>query len=404
MKVLSLSYWYPPANIPASTRAVGIAQELQGRGFEIEVLAIKHKNYSREPWGDTPKVETSYIYDNIVTRILHPSQCDSAFTSKLKAIARLFAFIDYQVYSSLSTCYYILTRARSRRYDFILCSSPPFSFIIPAIIAKHVYGCRLIFDIRDTWAGNPYRSKLTLSFLYPIEYFIQFLLLLQADFITVVSNGMQKYLSKKHPSLRSRLIVCRNGVDSLNLGHSAICKPYRVNKDIQIVYTGNLYSGKRIVSPLLDSLNLSTLKVTVTFYGSEQSIVTHLASIYSNLNIIYVARVDRTTCLRAQAEATVLLLLMGSDEINSFSLPAKFYEYVAAQKPILSISPPEYEVSRLITCYKLGLATTDMSKIMNFLDEIKQGRFSLPRTIPYELTRSSQVDVLVDRLAASAIH
>jgi hypothetical protein len=132
---------------------------------------------------------------------------------------------------------------------------------------------------------------------------------------------------------------------------------------VRIVYTGNIYAGYRDPSPLFRALALiggQRQRVAVDFYGPHPQEVVPLAAAHAVEDRVFVRQpVAYQQSLALQTTADVLLLLQWNNEKDAGNIPAKFFEYLGAGRPILLIGFPDGDLAGMIRDRRAGIVAND---------------------------------------------
>jgi hypothetical protein len=132
---------------------------------------------------------------------------------------------------------------------------------------------------------------------------------------------------------------------------------------VSIVYTGGIYPGYRDPTPLFRAINLlgaERRRVAVHFYGPPAADVSPLAADHGVADRVFVHNpVAYKASLALQTTADVLLLLQWNDKRDAGTLPAKFFEYLRARRPVLSLGYEHGDLAEMIRDREAGLVAND---------------------------------------------
>ncbi|MFT5752731.1 MAG: hypothetical protein ACI86L_002245, partial [Dokdonia sp.] len=112
----------------------------------------------------------------------------------------------------------------------------------------------------------------------------------------------------------------------------------------------------------------SLLRIKLAGKVSEEVVeAIHAAGLGGQLELL--GYVSHSEALRLQREACVLLLIEIDAAITRGIIPGKFFEYLAAQRPILAIGPSGADVEEILTETKSGVYCLylDKEKIKEFI-------------------------------------
>ena len=166
---------------------------------------------------------------------------------------------------------------------------------------------------------------------------------------------------------------------------------------LSIVYTGTIYVGLRDPSALFAAIPLlgeRRDRVEVVFYGPSEHEVRPVAERYGLWDRVVVRQnIPYRQALERQAAADVLLLQRNhiTDEGN---IPAKFFEYLGARRPILLLGCETGIIANMIRERQAGLVANDPAAIAarlgHWLDQLPQGIAALSPAVPQGLSRKEQ--------------
>jgi glycosyltransferase involved in cell wall biosynthesis len=262
------------------------------------------------------------------------------------------------------------------RPDLIFSSSLPNTVHWMASLLCRKHKIPWVADFRDLWTQNPYLERV--QFLKGLEEKFEKRLLRTASAMITISEGLQQELQSRYSQ---EVFVIPNGFDRDDFQESekrnSSDGANSANSKFIITFTGTIYPGKRDPSALFEALllllkerELSKNDIEVRFYGRKQEFIRSLLEgRFQELNEIVklLGEVPREQALEAQQQSTILLLLEWTDPRAQGVYTGKVFEYLAAEKPILSIGPPGGVLEELLARTKAGLQETEANKIVVML-------------------------------------
>jgi glycosyltransferase involved in cell wall biosynthesis len=380
-RLLLISYWYPPVNAIASVRAAKFVKYLPQYDVEPIVLTSRFGTITSPRFlgQDVPngaivyRTRTFDAAETIKNLLSFNASIYDSTTSILTdpgPVKRRITRLYYSIFDTPDPQlgWYILSQrravqiARDEKIDIIVSSSPPGSAHLLAAHVKKKTGLPWIADYRDLWSNNHY-YYVKGNAMRRIDAWLERKALEAADRLITVSAPLAERLCDY---LKRDVEIIPNGFDPDDYEPA----PSPQNK-IVIVYTGNIYKGKRDPSILfvalremLDSGEINRETIAVEFYGRRFEGLREAIGRY-NLNAIASIRgfVDYRRSLSLQHGATLLLMLdwLGEEGVTS----GKIFEYLGAMRPILCLGEtPQNEVGRLLRTAKAGIycATPEEAK------------------------------------------
>lgn len=382
-KVLIVSYHFPPREGIASIRIRGIAKYLPKFGWEPTILTAvlpgtvdKKFKVVQTPYpGDT-----SYLLKKKIH--LHPDkgfqeqigislsvrEGKKSFTSKLiNIILCIIAYPDIKKSWFPYAVEIGNNLIRTEQFDAIISSSAPITCHLIAKELKLQHQIPWIADLRDLWTQNHYYSYGIIRKYF--ERRLEISTFAHANVLTTVSEPLAEDLKSLHPD--SKVVEISNGFDPDDIGFAPL------TKEFTITYTGELYQGKRDPRPLFKALsnligkkllNLNLFKVR--FFGRRQYWLEQYIKEYHLESIVkQYGMVSREFALVKQRESQILLLLNWNSQKERGVYTGKVFEYLAANRPILSIGGYKTEVNNLLNETNVGICPNNLEHIENTILE-----------------------------------
>ncbi|MDI6781010.1 MAG: glycosyltransferase family 4 protein [bacterium] len=359
-KLLAIINQFPPASAVSVHRAIRFIRYLTEMGWDISVVTLKDECYAdnnipidKELNKKIP--ESVKVYRTKRVRKFVPEIPDGEigwFIDAFKAGKRLFA---------------------EGKVDIIYSTAPPWSTHLIACMLKKYTGCPLVVDFRDPWARTPwaYRKSFWQKKLNP--WFEKFVVKYADAVIVTTEPTKRDFVEYYGERIRGKIAVIPNGIDLTDFHEVRNRQKITTDKFI-ITHTGTIY-GERNPDNLLISIKrlieeglINPQEIVIQLVGSISSRV-NISSLNSldNWQIVkMIPPVSHQECLRFLAESTVLLLLEGGHHL---AIPAKLFEYIAIEKPILALAGKKGAIGEVIENHKLGIVVEpeDLNSIRDAL-------------------------------------
>jgi len=402
MRILIVSYHFPPLNKIASHRPYSWARKWSTLGHDIHVLTTaKHAfDGSLDLDYDLSNlcIHTAPFLGKVTPAMGVSDSSDRAATARrwerFKYLTRrlrlgcgMFAEIASLGYFSLLKTG--LTVLRSQKFDFIVSTSPPDVIHFVAHRLSVRTGVPWVADYRDLWfpeMGVHSRWAATLTGLASRR------LLKQATVVSTVSQGLAARLKA---FIGREIHVCYNGyfTDADSRGH----RPWTDDK-IHIAYTGRIYPHKRDPSMFFKALGQALGSKTdlldrlvVDIYSNDEPWLNRLVSHSPAASCVRVhALVPHKTSLTIQQHAAYLLFIDWMDKRAEGILTGKLFEYLASGRPILCIGNRENsEAAEMIRNTRAGVVLTATHTIRDFLETLPDQPAAGP-ALPDQIKRYSR--------------
>ncbi|QNM85924.1 glycosyltransferase family 4 protein [Polaribacter pectinis] len=376
MKVLIITYYWPPAGGSGVQRWLKFVKYLQDFGIEPIVYTVDSANYPKEDnslLNEVPKnvkVLKQPIWeptDLLFWKKKNASKDGISNVSKggfLSFIRGNFFIPDPKIFWVKPSVKYLQKYISENKIDTIISTGPPHSMHLIAEKLHQKNNLKWIADFRDPWTSLYYNEDFKLgNSAKKKNKKLETAVLKNADCVITVSNSLKKEFNK----IAKNVEVITNGFDD------EVLKSNKVNLDdkFTISYIGLLpkQSNPKILFRVLEKLcrKNSELKndLQLNFIGDISDEVKHeidKANLIKNTN--FVGYVSHKKAIEYQQKAQVLLLLIPDVKNNKGILTGKLFEYLTAKRPILAIGPEDGDLQEI-------LKNTNSGFVIDYNDEEK---------------------------------
>jgi glycosyltransferase involved in cell wall biosynthesis len=416
MRVLLISYYFPPFNTVGAVRPGKFAKFLIQNGHHVEVLCAHKPPFPAGMPLEVPEQLVHQVRGWSVNAPLHwllggrertaevGFQGVSVGNPLVRRLGRwyktLFHWPDAEIGWVGAAVARGIELMGARPFDVIYVSAPPFSALRVGATLSAIRGVPWVADFRDLWSDNH-------AYVHPrwrrlIDRCWESGLLKTASALTTVSSPLATKLERHGlPTW-----VVRNGYDPDDFQNLSPAND-RVNEhELLIVYTGNIYLGHHDVDTFCEGLSIFAARgrrARVKVVGRNVAILMDAAKRYGVSSFFDISStVPRSEALALQKAADVLLMfLWGGGEDGIYT--TKFFEYVGAERSILAIGASDNDVGQWIRSASLGKIATKAEEVADELirwEEQKRSGEVLQSVSDerYEFTRGKQFSALVDHL------
>jgi glycosyltransferase involved in cell wall biosynthesis len=235
---------------------------------------------------------------------------------------------------------------RSEGIDVVVTTSPPSSVHLIGAAVKKATGVKWVADLRDSVVAHPHRraERLAVRAKEQGEHAIAKLIARGADAITCVSDAIADEMRERGPS--GPVLTISNGSDFDDFAGLE----RRESQRFRLTHTGSFF-GKRDPRPFLSALKQSGLDdVVVRFLGDFRAADREWAeSLELGDRMELIPYAPRRASLELQRDSEALLLLIPeAGGRGKGVLSGKVFEYLAAERPILAVVPPDGAAAELI--------------------------------------------------------
>lgn len=345
MRLLFISYHFPPSRAARSLQVGKLSKHLLRRGVELDVVTVRSEHLPAEVVDRD--VEGWIRQDGI--RVVDVDSPARRGVDWLRAGLRGENFPRWWR-NALAAARQLLREAGPDRYDALV------SFAMP--IDSHLAGWRLkrrtsalswVAHFSDPWADNPYMVNGGVRGL--VHAAIESRLCRAADLVISVSEELTQHLMKRHGGDASRYRTLPHLFDPEQYpdAHPPAAGP------LLLRYLGG-FSSRRRPDTLINALaqaraqraDLRSLRVELI--GSRmEDVAARLNAIQPGLGAATGA-VGYLASLAKMRTAHALLLVDADQEFSPY-FPSKLADYFGSLRPIIAISPGHSCSSRLIREY-----------------------------------------------------
>ena len=369
MKILLISYYYPPDRAVGGQRARKVFESLQAAGHDVVVISAGDSTEGGTLQRVVPLPSVRDIYAALRDRYGYSKKDRDSDTANRPAPAPstdatetpfwkrwIFSLIwlpdDRQgfIFPAIWRGWHL----QSGRPDLIYTTAPPFSVHLAGAILRVLTGARWAAEFRDPWTTNPWKPvHMRSAFSDWLERKLEWLCTETADLLVPVSEGIAGRLAESGTG--TPVTVIRNGIEDLRSAE-AVKADIRTKGPFEIVYAGSFYHT-RDPFPFLDAVKqlvadrlLGPEDLRIRFVGATEayegrSIGEFVRGAGLEEHVRLEGWMEPERCLRCiqTADALLLLALDQPDQV-----PNKLYEYLGARRPILAVADEEGEAARML--------------------------------------------------------
>jgi hypothetical protein len=394
VKILLVSWYFPPTQTMGAIRVGKLAKYLHECGHEVRVLTARDPGYAQTSrieipaerihatgWADVNAVPRSVAHAirRVIPRKQSPQPLPrmgsaSATGTDLPPAARqaepgrlgkiyvdLVNFPDERIGWMPFAARGGRRLLRSWKPDVIFGSGPPITSLLIADRLAQADNTPCVLEFRDRWIEDPY--GLPPRWRQKREKALQDRLVNRAAGIVTVS---EPWAEDYRNTYGRPTVVAYNGFDPAD--YTAEFPRGRTDDPnlLEIVYTGIIYPGFRDPAPLFEAISQlgSDAPVQVTFYATNPDHVMPIARHFGVENHVTVRpAIPHAEAAAVQENADVLLLMQWNNPREQGNVPGKLFEYLGARRPILVMGLPDGVPARIIVDANAGFFGNEPSDI-----------------------------------------
>ena len=368
MKLLIVSWYFPPVNSIGALRVGKFARFLIERGHEIGAISGKYWNlpetlplgvplqrlaYAKSVDINAPPLQLSRALKRLVGRGAGPSPeragaasvalpSASSTQSLLRRLSDLYVnllnvpdktigWFPWAYSAGLRLC-------QDWRPDLIFASGPPMTALLVGRRLSDRLGIPWVPELRDRWADDPYADGLFPSWRLRLDHWLERRVLSTATGLVTVTEPWAEFYRAKYGK---PVATIYNGYDPGDFSFDPTAETEPLSPHLVIGYTGGIYPGRRDPAPLFQALHsLGPLgeKFRVIFCGTDPGHVYPIAERVGVRHLVEVRPgVTYQESLAFQRRSDVLLLMQWNDPREQGNCPGKFFEYIASLRPLLGL-------------------------------------------------------------------
>jgi glycosyltransferase involved in cell wall biosynthesis len=429
-KVLVITYYWPPSGGAGVQRWLKFIKYLRENGWEPVVYTPENPEY--------PEIDNSLLADIpsgltvIRTRIREPygaykkvigrkkeERINASFLSEKKRSPLLenisvwvrgnFFIPDARMLWIRPSVRFLAGYLEKNPVDAFVSTGPPHSMHLIALKLHERTGLPWLADFRDPWTDIDFYQELKLTPSADRKHRrLEKKVLSEASSVTVISPVMAESFGK---TVNRNYEVITNGFDSED---SAKGEP-PVDQKFSISHIGTMVSSRNplafweAVRSILNENEEFAKDLVIKLVGKTDFRVTESIAKYGLEK--YVERVSylpHNEVVRIQQVSQVLLLVINETPNARMILTGKFFEYLAAKRPILCLGPVDGDAARILeetgsgAISGFGDSAGMKRNLLAFYNGFKQGKpASVARGIEKYSRKAltARLAVLLDSLA-----
>ncbi len=411
MKVLLVTLYFPPAGGGGVQRPLKLATHLPAYGIETHVLAPDdpkwvhrddellaptqawvHRAQYLGPSGKRPADE------------LHGTEGFERLAAQARLFGRRLLVPDENVSWNLTAIPAATRIVKHEGIDAVITTSPPNSIHLIGASVKRLTGVRWVADLRDSIAAHPHRrtDSLAVRTKEKTGEAIARLVARSADAIVTAAEAITEETRSLEP--QAEVTTIPNGCDFDDFAGLE----YRRGDRFTITHAGSFF-GQRSPRPFLQALAESKLDVVARFVGDFRPADREWAEelgLGDRLELHPYASHHHSLELQRSSDA-LLLLIPEAGGRGRGVLSGKVFEYLAAERPILAVVPPDGAAAELIREVGTGVVAPpeDVAAIREALAGLHERWLAgslngapLPEDVRDQLDRRSRVREYADLL------
>ncbi len=377
MKVLIITYYWPPAGGPGVQRWLKFVKYLPDYGIEPVVYVPENPTY--------PLIDSGLLADVrqdvtiLKNRITEPYAWASAFSKgntkkissgiipdkrKQSALQKLMLWVrgnlfipDARMLWVKPSIKYLSKYIQKNNIDIVITTGPPHSLHLIGKGLKEKLGVKWLADFRDPWTTIGYHKELKLSASAEAKHkAMEKEVLTTADAVLVTSPTTKK----EFEALTTKPIsVITNGYDVEKIEKQPL------DEKFSIAHIGSFLSERnpRILWKALKELVKENKDFKAAFElkligAVSQEVLNAIAEFKLDKYVNNLGYVSHAEAVTQQRKSQVLLLVEIDSEDTRCIIPGKLFEYMVSERPILAVGPQGADFAGIMQSTNTGIFVT----------------------------------------------
>lgn len=421
MRLLVISYYWPPAGGPGVQRWLKTSLALSELGHQVEILTVDPR-YATYPLRDESLMQEAKpltvhhtaardwfaAYQKLTRRKEVPFSGFANQAGRPGPIQRLSRFIRGNFFlpdPRRGWNGYALSKARQLNgklpFDLVITTGPPHSTHLIGRSLKRQLGLQWWADFRDPWTDIYYYDRFYPSrWARSLDARMERSVLNEADRIITVAKDLQRLFDLKAPGLSARCHIMPNGYDPADFSLEDVAPQ---NSVFTIAYTGTLtleYPVKQVEEALRQILHTGrALRLRIAGrpakeFEAHMELLTHE---FSNFHAEFLGYLAHKNSVMVLQEADALLLLIPELPNNKGILTGKLFEYLGSGRPIWGFGPVDGDAHEIIhDCDAGGLFESSSEAAQCLLEWMDEGKSGASFEARRSYTRKGLAQKLMD--------
>ncbi len=387
-KILIITYYWIPSGGAGVQRWVKFTKYFRHFGYEPVIYTPENPEYPSIDYSfskdipkdiqilKTPIWEPYNIYRKLTGK--KGEKINAGFISENKKqslrdkisiwIRGNFLIPDPRIFWIKPSVKFLTEYIKNNNIEAVISTGPPHSMhIIGLGLKKNIPTLKWIADFRDPWTNIDFYQDLNLTWLADkIHQQKERQVIKSANAVVVVSEGMQNDFQLLHPKL---LKVIPNGFDTDDTGTKTI----ELDNKFSISHIGTLNAARnpkviwKALSELVHENNDLKTDLEIQLIGkTDFSVLEEINACGLKDNLKKSEYLPHHEAIQRQQSSQLLLLLINNSANAKGILTGKFFEYLAARRPIIGIGPTDGDAAKIMNQIKAGI-------MVNF-DDVKAAK------------------------------
>jgi glycosyltransferase involved in cell wall biosynthesis len=386
-RLLLVAFHFPPLSGGSGVhRATNWARHLPENGWQPHILTVNSRAYLSVDFKNPAAIPEN-------TPVKRAFALDAKRHLSLRGrYSQWSALPDQWANWALTAVPVGLATLQREQIDLIMVTFPIATAVLIGLALQRLTGKTLVVDFRDSMTEEGYPANPRVRAMY--QWIEKSVIKHGTQFIFTADSARQMYL-KRYQTLRpSDCVVIPNGYDEddfVAITTNSNRRPFPLQGRIRLVHAGLIYQEERDPTvffravrklKLEGTISAGSLEIDLRASGSEH----HYAALLREFDIADVIQLlpalPHCQALQDMANADGLLLFQAAS--CNHQIPAKAYEYLRLEKPILALTSMSGDTATLLretggtTIANLADESSIVRGLSRFLESVRNGTHPLP--------------------------
>jgi len=377
MRILVVTYYWPPAGGPGVQRWLKTSKALSALGHDVEVLTVSPEKATYPLLDASLEAETEGLrvhrtsardwfgaYQKLTRRKEVPFSGFANQAGRPGPLQRLSRFVRGNFFlpdPRRGWNGFALSKARQLHaklpFDTVITTGPPHSTHLIGRSLKRQQGITWWADFRDPWTDIYYYDQFyPTSLARAHDASLERSVLTEADRVVTVSKDLVRLFEEKVPGVRSRCHVLPNGYDPADFSEGLA-----PNNDIfTLTYTGTLTLDYPVslVEVALEQVLSSGAPLRLRLVGRPANefvaAMEALQKRYAHFQLENLGYRPHAESVHYLQTADALMLLIPDLPNNKGILTGKIFEYLGSGRPIWGFGPTDGDAQDILLQSQAG--------------------------------------------------
>ena len=364
MRVLLITYYWPPAGGSGVQRWLKFVKYLPSFGVEPIVYTVENPSYAVEDPSlsdevpENLKVITKSIWEpnSILGRLKLKKTKQSAgfldpnpsfFGRQMQYIRANYFIPDARKFWIKPSVRKLTSFVKEHKIDIIITTGPPHSLHLIGAALQKKTGVKWVADFRDPWTNIDYFHNLPLTNKAKRKHHeLETMVLNRADAVVVVG----KFMKREFNDSNDKVVVITNGFDDEDQ-----TREVALDTKFSISHIGMMNADRnpkilwQALKELIEESEDFAKDLSVKLIGKcDQEVYQSVADFKLQNYVSFVAYMAHKDVLKFQRASQILLLAVNRVPSAKSVITGKVFEYLQSERPIIGIGPVDGDLAEIL--------------------------------------------------------